>query len=149
MTKTLLLFFTFICYSSIKNMKTFFLFLIIPLYTLPLFANCYSESGFEPWGIDAQLAYPDTHKTLTSPSISRFVCKNMILFFQNYISPIDGPRSSFYPTSSQYAKEAIEKYGVLKGIALGCDRLMRENKDPWVYKITSSYGIDRKVDPVR
>ena len=130
-------------------MKTFFLFLTISLYLMPLVANSYSESGFAPWGIDAELTYPDTQTILTTPSMPKLVCKKMILFFQNYISPIDGPRSSFYPTSSQYAKDAIEKYGVFKGIAMGCDRLMRENEDPWVYEITPNYGINRKIDFVR
>ena len=130
-------------------MKTFFLLLITSLYLMPLSANSYSESGIEPWGIDAKLAYPDTQTTLITPSMSKLVCKRMIRFFQDYISQIDGPRSSFYPTSSQYAKEAIEKYGVFKGIAMGCDRLMRENKDPWVYDITPDYGINRKIDLVR
>lgn len=60
-------------------------------------------------------------------------CLSMIRFYQKQISPIDGPRSHFYPSSSQYALLAIQKHGVLKGIALGCDRLMRENKAEWIY----------------
>ena len=73
----------------------------------------------------------------------------MIRFFQVYISPIDGPRSSFCPTSSQYTLEAIEKYGVFRGIAMGCDRLMRENKELWVYDIAKEDEFGRKLDPVR
>lgn len=45
--------------------------------------------------------------------------------------------------------DAIQKYGVLKGIALGCDRLLRENGDVWVYDLTLDYGPERKLDPVR
>ncbi len=73
----------------------------------------------------------------------------MIRFFQVYISPIDGPRSSFTPTSSQYALEAIGKYGVFKGITLGCDRLLRENGEAWVYEKITRGGEERKLDPVR
>ena len=41
-----------------------------------------------------------------------------IRFYQRYLSPIKGGSTcKFYPTCSQYAKEAIEKYGALKG---GC-----------------------------
>lgn len=33
----------------------------------------------------------------------------------------------FYPTCSEYTKQAIEKYGVVKGIALGAWRILRCN----------------------
>lgn len=33
----------------------------------------------------------------------------------------------FYPTCSEYTKQAIEKYGVLKGICLGIWRILRCN----------------------
>ncbi|MCH9608589.1 MAG: putative membrane protein insertion efficiency factor [Chlamydiales bacterium] len=126
-------------------MKTIFVLLITSLFFFSLHGNNFSESGREPWGVDAELTHPrQPHSTS-----SHTVCTKLIRFFQVYISPIDGPRSSFYPTSSQYALDAIEKYGVFKGIALGCDRLMRENKDPWHYEITHDYGIDRKLNHVR
>ena len=73
----------------------------------------------------------------------------MIRFYQNVISPIDGPRSNYEPSSSEYTRQAICKYGFFKGVALGCDRLMRENKAEWVYRITETERGDRKVDPLR
>ncbi|MCP5469549.1 MAG: membrane protein insertion efficiency factor YidD [Chlamydiales bacterium] len=112
------------------------------------YANSYSEKSCEPWGVDGDLHYRKT-EAAQSHSLSQKACVACIRFFQNYISPIDGPRSSFYPTSSQYALDAIQKYGVLTGIALGCDRLMRENSDDWVYDIVDKHGTDRKYDPVR
>ena len=33
----------------------------------------------------------------------------------------------FYPTCSEYTKQAIEKYGVIKGIFLGLFRILRCN----------------------
>ncbi len=130
-------------------MKRKSLILILSLYFLPLVANQF-ENGIEPWGVDSELAMrPRTAQSTPQKSFGRKTCKGMITFFQNYISPIDGPRSSYYPTSSQYALDAIQKYGVLKGIALGCDRLLRENGDVWVYDLTLDYGPERKLDPVR
>ena len=38
-----------------------------------------------------------------------------IRFYQRQISPCLPPRCRFIPTCSQYAVEAIEKYGPLKG----------------------------------
>ena len=104
-----------------------------------------------PWGVDSELI--ENKKTppeaTTEYSLSNKVCQSMIHFFQNYISPIDGPRSHFVPSSSQYALLAIQKYGVLKGIALGCDRLLRENSAPWVWRTTDKYAQPKKVDLVR
>lgn len=132
-------------------MKLILLILTCSLFFLPLNGN-YNESFSEPWGIDCELAYTKREKTQEQkPKLyaGRAVCRGMIRFFQDYISPINGPRSSFYPTSSQYALEAIQKYGVFCGISMGCDRLMRENSEAWVYERTDKYGIERKLDPVR
>ena len=39
----------------------------------------------------------------------------MIEFYQKYISPGLGNHCKFYPTCSEYAKQAIDKYGIIKG----------------------------------
>ena len=39
----------------------------------------------------------------------------LIRFYQRVISPLRQPCCRFTPTCSQYALEAIEKYGALKG----------------------------------
>ena len=49
----------------------------------------------------------------------------LIRFYQRYISPGLPPRCRYIPTCSQYAVEAIEKYGALKGGWLAFKRLMR------------------------
>ena len=38
-----------------------------------------------------------------------------ILVYQKVISPLVGPSCRFHPTCSEYAKEAIEKHGLLGG----------------------------------
>ena len=50
-----------------------------------------------------------------------------IKFYQRKISPLFGPKCRFYPSCSQYAVEAIEIHGVLKGIILASLRLARCN----------------------
>ena len=50
-----------------------------------------------------------------------------IRFYQKYISPGLPPRCRFIPTCSQYAVEAIEKYGALKGGYLAFRRILRCN----------------------
>lgn len=50
----------------------------------------------------------------------------LIRFYQKYISPLKGaPSCRFIPTCSQYAYEAFEKYGAVKGAYLAVRRLLR------------------------
>ncbi len=54
----------------------------------------------------------------------------LIIFFQKFISPIFhflGINCKYYPTCSEYAKQAILKYGVFKGIKLGFVRILKCN----------------------
>ena len=51
-----------------------------------------------------------------------------IRFYQKNLSPMKGgPTCRFIPTCSQYALEAIEKYGALKGGWLAFKRILRCN----------------------
>lgn len=112
-----------------------------------LFAKIQSE---EPWGPDHDLAYrsipvscPRQENTLQRLGAL------LINFHQDVISPADGPRSHFYPSSSQYTKEAMRQHGFFKGFFLGCDRLMRENDDPWIYpSCIGPEGNCLKFDPI-
>ena len=49
----------------------------------------------------------------------------LIRFYQAAVSPFTPPRCRYSPTCSQYAKEAIEKYGAGKGSYLAARRLLR------------------------
>lgn len=48
-----------------------------------------------------------------------------IRFYQKQISPSLPARCRYIPTCSQYAKEAIEKYGAVKGSVLATRRICR------------------------
>jgi len=52
-----------------------------------------------------------------------------VKFYQGAISPHLMPSCRFTPTCSQYAIEAITKYGALKGSWLGLKRILRCH--PW------------------
>ncbi|SHK00580.1 membrane protein insertion efficiency factor YidD [Paramaledivibacter caminithermalis] len=45
--------------------------------------------------------------------------------YRKFISPLKKPSCRFYPTCSQYALEAIDKYGVLKGVRLSLIRILK------------------------
>jgi hypothetical protein len=48
-------------------------------------------------------------------------------FYRKYISPLKPPTCRFTPTCSEYAIEAIEKYGAKKGGLLAIKRVLRCN----------------------
>lgn len=48
-----------------------------------------------------------------------------IYIYRYALSPWLGPRCRFVPTCSQYALEAIETHGVLKGLFLTARRLLK------------------------
>ncbi len=49
----------------------------------------------------------------------------MITFYQKHISPLTPPSCRYTPTCSQYAREAITKYGAAKGGWLALRRILR------------------------
>lgn len=48
-----------------------------------------------------------------------------IKIYQKFISPITKPSCRFYPTCSEYAIDAINKYGFIKGSFLAIKRILR------------------------
>ena len=49
----------------------------------------------------------------------------LIKIYQKYISKHFGKKCIFYPTCSEYTKQAIQKYGFFKGGWLGLKRICR------------------------
>lgn len=50
----------------------------------------------------------------------------LIRLYRKFISPLKGRATCrFYPTCSQYALEAVSKYGALKGVLLTVKRLSK------------------------
>uniref|UniRef100_A0A7V3RGI2 Membrane protein insertion efficiency factor YidD n=1 Tax=candidate division WOR-3 bacterium TaxID=2052148 RepID=A0A7V3RGI2_UNCW3 len=80
----------------------------------------------------------------------KIVFKTAIRLYQKAISPAQGDVCNFSPSCSQFAAEAIGKYGIFWGTLMSADRLMRCNPDAINYYNTFYSGIkDNKVyDPV-
>jgi len=49
----------------------------------------------------------------------------VIRAYQKVVSPLLGPRCRYAPTCSEYAVEAIERHGVVRGLALALWRVLR------------------------
>jgi putative membrane protein insertion efficiency factor len=59
----------------------------------------------------------------------------LLRFYQRWISPAFGQRCRYYPSCSEYAVQAVQRFGILRGLTLAAWRLLRCN--PW-----SRGGVD-------
>ena len=59
----------------------------------------------------------------------RAVLIALIRVYQLFFSPLLGNHCRFYPSCSQYAREAVERYGVIRGVWLAIRRVLRCH--PW------------------
>ncbi len=59
----------------------------------------------------------------------RTLIRYFIRAYQLGLSPLLGPRCRFYPSCSQYALEAVDSHGVLRGLWLAARRVGRCH--PW------------------
>ena len=113
-----------------------------------LTSSLLAAPGFhEPWGKDSDLKKEEPFIQKKSElSLLGEGFKKIIQFHQTVLSPVDGPRSHFRPSSSTYMKLAIQKHGALKGFIMGCDRLLRENNETWIYPVQEIEGEAWKID---
>ena len=51
----------------------------------------------------------------------------LLRVYQRTLSPLLGPRCKYYPSCSEYAVQAIGRYGILRGSVLATWRLLRCN----------------------
>jgi putative membrane protein insertion efficiency factor len=69
-------------------------------------------------------------------------------FYQENISSHDGARCLFYPTCSQFAVQALKKYGVFIGVLMTIDRMVYR-EDPLSMRYYSYDGRKKRyLDPV-
>ena len=59
--------------------------------------------------------------------ITRRLATAPLKLYQALISPAIGPRCKFYPSCSEYAVQAIVRFGILRGLVLAAWRLLRCN----------------------
>ena len=89
--------------------------------------------------------------------------KRLLLFllkiYKKYISPIFdfiGIKCKYYPTCSEYMRQAIEKYGALKGTVLGTNNIWGYKKEkgkliidemeaPLIRTIFNTYANNQKI----
>jgi len=62
-------------------------------------------------------------------SLGRRVAIFPIALWRAFLSPLFAPRCKYEPSCSMYAIQAIERYGILRGLVLAGWRVVRCN--PW------------------
>lgn len=92
----------------------------------PLLPNALEAGMNGPWETRGTL---DAKPIPPSGSPAQQMLTGAVRFFQEWISPIDGPRCGFYPSCSAYALEAVSARGAVEGVLMTADRLMRCT--PW------------------
>ena len=57
----------------------------------------------------------------------KLAATGLIRLYQKFVSSQDSPTCNFHPTCSRFGMACIQKYGVVRGILLAADRLLRCN----------------------
>lgn len=133
-----------------KQILLTLLILIITFLTVPAHA---SSADWGPWDRDRSFAMehePAPQQTPERNLISTIAVSPAILlisFFQTVVSPVDGASCDFYPTCSAYARQAIQKHGLVIGLAMASERLCRIHS-PAGYEPVKKYGNYYYHDPV-
>lgn len=94
---------------------------------------------------------PDENELISSddPSASSAAFQLYIRLFQIFISPVDGRQCIFRPTCSQYARDAIKKYGFIKAYPLIMARLIRCNPTAYTHNTYERNEEGIPYDPVK
>jgi len=48
-----------------------------------------------------------------------------IIFYQRFVSPLTAPACRFYPSCSEYALQAVKRYGLWRGLWLSLRRILK------------------------
>ena len=63
--------------------------------------------------------------SINSDNEIKFILYNAFVGYKKFISSQDVPACRFHPSCSEFGQEAIQEFGLIKGVLLGVDRLSR------------------------
>jgi putative membrane protein insertion efficiency factor len=65
------------------------------------------------------------HEGTVTDSVPARLLIALLRLYKRWISPLLGPRCRFHPTCSEYAMQAIARFGALRGCWLALRRILR------------------------
>jgi putative membrane protein insertion efficiency factor len=71
------------------------------------------------------LSSPERKPGRRAPSLPAAIAEKIVRGYQLLISPVLGPRCRFHPTCSEYCREALSRFGLLRGGWLSMRRIVR------------------------
>ena len=97
--------------------------------TVPIFANEATDLTFirKFNTITVPKQREIVHFNPQETSELKLAATGLIRLYQKFISSQDGPSCNFVPTCSRFGMACIQEYGVVRGIFLTADRLLRCN----------------------
>ena len=128
--------------GKILNMKILFTsFIIVSLFM-------FAEYAFPDNLTTYEILKPENNSRLTNIEKNNLLL-NMVTWYQRKISINNGPKCMFYPTCSEFFKEAVVKYGPIWAILMTVDRMFyrENNKSMKLYPYLESY--ERYYDPIK
>lgn len=78
----------------------------------------------------------------------KLLSTGLIRLYQKFVSSQDLPACNFTPTCSRFGMGAIQRYGMLRGILLTADRLLRDNGCMMHYHYPHDASTGKFSDPV-
>lgn len=115
------------------NLRMIFIILLIPSLILYARESYVELSSWEPEDIVPISSILDTTRDyVINPGI--LVANKLIEFYQRKIAPQSISRCPFYISCSNYAYQALKKYGLIVGICIFIDRYFyRENPGSYLH----------------
>jgi putative membrane protein insertion efficiency factor len=74
--------------------------------------------------VNAGVTTPVTD-ALSGPGASARAAAAVFAFYKRFVSPLLPPACRFTPTCSEYARDAVLRHGLFRGLALAARRLSR------------------------
>ena len=114
-------------------MVNYFSLLMAIILVSPAIADEAADLGFirkvNPMLTENRTPQPEETPRLDPREISelKLAATGLIRLYQKFISSQDKPACNFHPTCSRFGMACIQEYGVIRGILLTADRLLRCN----------------------
>ena len=107
----------------------FCLFCLFVVFIFPTFADEASDLAFirKANPITTQKPQEVIRFNPQETSELKLAATGLIRLYQKFISSQDGPTCSFQPTCSRFGMGCIQEYGMVRGLLLTADRLLRCN----------------------